>query len=77
MPNPLYTLLEMQLAFLRMATLNCERAMECWSRALGAQMHVLGFGPDDRRTHVEIAHGASFLDHYGRRAGDIDPEHDV
>ncbi len=77
MLNPLVTPLDMQLALLRMAALNCERAMECWTRGFGAQMHVLGLGPDDRRSRVEIAHGASFLDHYGKRTGDIDPEHDV
>jgi hypothetical protein len=40
-------------------------------------MHLLGAHPAERRTHVEIGHGASFGDHYGKRLHDIDPEHDV
>ena len=41
------------------------------------QMGHLGAPTRERRSHDEIAHGATLTDHYGKREHDIDPEHDV
>lgn len=40
-------------------------------------MRASGSPHPDRRTHDEIAQGATLTEHYGRREHDIDPERDV
>lgn len=53
------------------------QALQVWSNALVEQQKFLNRAVEQHRTHVEIATGASFLDRYGRRSHDIDPERDV
>lgn len=77
MNTPYAGIAEMQLAAFEWATIAMTRSVQFWFRLGEMQMHMLGLHPVERRDHVEIAHGASFRDHYGRRAHDIDPEHDV
>ncbi len=77
MNTPHSPIVELQLAAFEMSTLAFTRSAQFWARLAEAQMHMLDAHPDERRTHVEIAHGASFGDHYGKRLHDIDPEHDV
>jgi hypothetical protein len=77
MNAPHNSIVDMQLAALEMSTSAFTRAAQFWIHLTESQMHLLGAHPAERRTHVEIGHGASFGDHYGKRLHDIDPEHDV
>ena len=77
MNAPHNSLFDMPLAMFEMSTMAFTGAARFWVRLAERQMQMLGTPRDERRSHVEIAHGATFLDHYGRRMHDIDPEHDV
>ena len=77
MNAPMKSDFELQrVAFQTMTTAMTQMA-EFWIRMFETQMRAPGMAQPDRRTHDEIAHGASLTDHYGRREHDIDPEHDV
>jgi hypothetical protein len=69
---------DLQLVALQTMTVAMTQAFEFWLRLLDTQMRALGVAhPEERRTHDEIARGATLTDHYGRREHDIDPERDV
>jgi hypothetical protein len=77
MNAPHNNIFDVQLAALELSAIAFTRSAQFWMHLGEAQAHMLGHHPDERRTHVEIAHGASFNDRYGKRLHDIDPEHDV
>lgn len=54
-----------------------QHTFHCWGHMFELQASFLKHAQGHHRNHVEIARGASFLDHYGKRAHDIDPERDV
>lgn len=54
-----------------------QHAFQCWGHMFELQANFLKHAQEHHRSHIEIASGASFLDRYGRRAHDIDPERDV
>lgn len=77
MSAPMKSIFDLQLVALQTMTVAMTQAFEFWLRLFEIQMRALGATQPDRRTHDEIAHGASLTDHYGRREHDIDPERDV
>ena len=77
MSAPMKSIFDLQLVALQTMTVAMTQAFEFWLRVLDTQMRALGAAHPDRRTHDEIAHGATLTDHYGRREHDIDPERDV
>ena len=77
MSAPMKSVFDLQLVALQTMTMAVTQAFEFWLRMLDTQMRALGVPTAERRTHDEIAHGASLTDHYGRREHDIDPERDV
>jgi hypothetical protein len=76
MSTPHNRIVDVQRAAVELSAITFTRSAQFWLHLGEAQAHMLGH-PGERRTHVEIAHGASFDDRYGRRLHDIDPEHDV
>lgn len=56
---------------------SAQHMFQCWRHMFELQQNFLKHAQQHHRDHVEIASGASFLDRYGKRAHDIDPERDV
>lgn len=54
-----------------------QHSFQCWRHLFELQSNFLKHAQQHHRDHIEIASGASFLDRYGKRAHDIDPERDV
>ena len=77
MKAPVNSIFELQLAAVETMTAAFGQTIEFWNRLFELQMGHFGTAPQERRTHAEIAHGASLTDHYGKREHDIDPERDV
>jgi len=77
MSAPVKSIFELQVVALQTMTVATMQMADFWVRMFATQMQALGIAQPDRRTHDEIARGASLTDHYGRREHDIDPERDV
>lgn len=77
MSAPMKSIFDLQLVALQTMTVAMKETFEFWRRLLEVQMRAPGAPHPDRRTHDEIAQGATLTDHYGRRGHDIDPERDV
>jgi hypothetical protein len=77
MNAPMKSVFDLQMGALQTMTVAMTQMAEFWVRMFQTQMQALGMAQPDRRTHDEIAHGATLTDHYGRREHDIDPERDV
>lgn len=77
MTAPTKSFFELQLVALQTMTVAMTEAFEFWRSLLEVQMRASGSPHPDRRTHDEIAQGATLTEHYGRREHDIDPERDV
>lgn len=77
MNAPIKSIFDLQLVALQTMFVAMAQAVEFWARMFDAQMGAVGALRRDRRTHDEIARGASLTDHYGRREHDIDPERDL
>ncbi|HLO75087.1 MAG TPA: hypothetical protein VK196_01365 [Magnetospirillum sp.] len=77
MANPYRSITDLQTAWLEAWTNSAQHVFQCWSHMFELQQNFLKHAQQHHRDHVEIARGASFLDKYGKRAHDIDPERDV
>lgn len=77
MANPYKNLTDLQTAWLSAWTVSAQQVFQCWSHLFELQQSFLKNAQQHQRSHIEIASGPSFLDRYGRRAHDIDPERDV
>lgn len=77
MANPYKNLNNLQSAWLSAWSVSAQQVFQCWCHLFELQKTFVTHAQEHQRNHVEIACGASFLDHYGRRAHDIDPERDV
>lgn len=77
MSTPVKSIFELQMVAWQTMTVAMTQVGDFWVRMFATQMQALGMAQPDRRTHNEIAHGASLTGHYGRREHDIDPERDV
>lgn len=77
MANPYKDLNSLQSAWLEAWSMSFQNVFQCWRHMFDLQQNFLKHAEQHHRAHVEIARGASFLDHYGKRAHDIDPERDV
>jgi hypothetical protein len=77
MSTPGKSIFELQAVAAQTMMVAMTQMADFWVRMFATQMQALGMAQPDRRTHNEIAHGASLTDHYGRREHDIDPERDV
>ncbi|MCR6632709.1 MAG: hypothetical protein NVV74_23190 [Magnetospirillum sp.] len=75
--NPYRSLTDLQTAWLEAWVTSAQHVFQCWRHMAELQQHFLQQAQQHHRNHVEIACGASFLDKYGRRAHDIDPERDI
>lgn len=64
-------------AWLEMWATSAQHMFQCWRHMFELQQNFLKQAQEHHRSHIEIASGASFLDRYGKRAHDIDPERDV
>jgi hypothetical protein len=76
-PNPYKNITDLQTAWMEAWAQSVRNAFQCWCHMFEMQQGFLKHVEKHHRDHIEIACGASFLDKYGRRAHDIDPEHDV
>ena len=78
MNAPFASLVDTQLLLFKLSTVTFCSAVQFWVQLADRQIHVFGgLGEEEHRSHPMIPRGASFVDHYGRREPDIDPEHDV
>ncbi|MBK7792817.1 MAG: hypothetical protein IPJ62_10050 [Betaproteobacteria bacterium] len=77
MNAPIKSIFDLQQAALQAMTVAFAQVFEFWARMFEMQMGHPGAPTRERRSHAEIAHGATLTDHYGKREHDIDPEHDV
>lgn len=78
MTNPYKDFTDLQSVWLEAWASSAQHVFQCWNHLFALQQHFLQHAQETHhRNHVEIASGPSFLDHYGRRAHDIDPERDV
>ncbi len=68
---------DLQSAWLTAWSTSAQHVFQCWRHMFELQQNFLKHAHQHHRDHVEIASGASFLDRYGKRARDIDPERDV
>jgi hypothetical protein len=75
--NPYKSLNDLQTVWLDSWTAAFQHMFHCWQHMAELQQNFLRQAHQHHRDHIEIACGASFLDKYGRRAHDIDPERDV
>lgn len=67
----------LQTAWMEAWANSVEHAFVCWRHMFELQANFLRHAQEHHRSHIEIASGASFLDRYGKRAHDIDPERDI
>ncbi len=58
-------------------TMSVQTMFQFWGRLFDMQRDFMNKAEEHQRRAVEIAQGPSFLDRYGKRAHDIDPERDV
>jgi hypothetical protein len=77
MADPYKDLSELQHAWLQAWANSVQHALECWQHVFDLQQNFVRNAQEQHRNHIEIACGPSFLDKYGKRAHDIDPERDV
>lgn len=77
MINPFMYLIEWQMAWLEACSASMRHAQQCWQHMGLLQSDFYQQMQRHQRNHIEIATGPSFLDKYGKRARDIDPERDV
>lgn len=77
MANPYKNFSELQAAWMGAWLSSMQHMMQCWGHVYDLQQSFLKHAEAHHRSHVEIARGPSFLDKYGRRSHDIDPERDV
>lgn len=75
--NPYKDIGDLQAAWLSAWTVSAQQVFQCWRHMFELQQSVLKQTAEHQRDHIEIATGASFLDRYGKRSHDIDPEKDV
>lgn len=76
-PNPYKDLNALQSAWMEAWSTSFQHVFQCWRHMFELQQNFLKHAQEHQRSHIEIASGASFLDRYGRRSHDIDPERDV
>lgn len=48
--------------------------LQLWQRVVEAQIDILSHQAEFMRTHNHIARGADWMDHYGKRARDVNVE---
>jgi anti-sigma regulatory factor (Ser/Thr protein kinase) len=77
MANPYKDLSSFQAAWMEAWANSVQHAFQCWRHMFELQQNFLQHAEKHHRSHIEIASGASFMDRYGRRSHDIDPERDV
>ncbi|HTH15955.1 MAG TPA: hypothetical protein VL974_04820 [Magnetospirillum sp.] len=77
MTNPYKGFNDLQTAWLEAWASSAQHVFQYWAHVYEMQQHFMHHPQQHHRGHVEIACGPSFLDKYGRRAHDIDPERDV
>lgn len=74
--NPFTAVLSLQTAMFESWVKAMGAGSECWRQWFVLQQNLLKELPYNR-WHTIMPKGASFLDGYGRRCHDIDPERDV
>lgn len=77
MANPYQDLTDLQTAWLAAWANSAQHMMQCWRHVFELQQNFIQNAQQHHRNHIEIACGPSFLDKYGRRSHDIDPERDL
>lgn len=74
--DPVRSMTMMQSAMVEGWLAMARHGIDCWCHCLAVQHEFLHHACQ-QRCHSEIPTGPSLTDGYGRRAHDIDPEHDV
>lgn len=74
--NPFSAAMTVQSAMIEAWMKAAGAGTECWRQWFTMQQNLLKELPYNR-WHTIVPNGASFLDGYGRRTHDIDPERDV
>lgn len=77
MADPYKNFTEIQTAWLQAWANSVQSMFQCWRHMYDVQQTFLKHVEKHHRDHLEIASGASFLDKYGKRSHDIDPERDL
>lgn len=65
---------EQQYVLLRMAEVHWQRCFQMQDHLMREWLGFLAENHPCRRRHVEMASGPDIMDHYGRRAHDVDVE---
>lgn len=77
MANPYKGLTDLQTVWLEAWATSAQHVFQCWRHMAEIQHGLFKHAEQHGRRTIQIATGASFLDKYGRRSHDIDPERDV
>jgi hypothetical protein len=77
MADPMKPMVEIQNAWFSAMSSAAQSMLKMYSHFLEMQTKFMANAAAHHRDHVEIARGPALTDKYGKRAHDIDPEHDV